>query len=179
VRFWEDIWLGNTPLADQYLSLCNTVQRKNVLVAYVLSHIPLNIEFWRVLNGNKWNDWLNLCQRLMTVNLSNRQDKFVWKLTKSGVFTVKSMYVDLMNEDVQFLHKFLWKLKLPLNIKIFMWFIHGKVLLTKDNLVKHKWKGCTKCCFCDSKETVQHLFISCPFIVLFGAWYTSHIIYHH
>jgi hypothetical protein len=26
-------------------------------------------------------------------------DWFVWKFTKTGVFTVKSMYLDLMNED--------------------------------------------------------------------------------
>jgi hypothetical protein len=45
-----------------------------------------------------------------------------------------------------------------------MCFLRGKVLLTKDNLVKRKWKGCTKCCFCDSKETVQYLFISCTFV---------------
>jgi hypothetical protein len=45
-----------------------------------------------------------------------------------------------------------------------MWFLRGKVLLTKDNLVKHKWKGCIKYFFCDSSEIVQHLFISCPFV---------------
>jgi hypothetical protein len=76
---------------------------------------------------------------------------------------VKSIYLDLMNEDAQFLHKYLWKLKTPLKIKIFMWFLHTKVLLTKDNLVKRNWNGSTKCCFCDSMETVRHLFISCPF----------------
>jgi hypothetical protein len=74
------------------------------------------------------------------------------------------MYLDLMNEDAHYLHKYLWKLKLPFKIKIFMWFLRGKVLLTKDNLIKRKWKGCSKCCFCDSEETVQHLFISCPFV---------------
>jgi hypothetical protein len=69
-------------------------------------------------------------------NLSNQPDRFVWKFTKTSVFTVKSMYLDLMNEDAQFLHKYLWKIKIPLNIKIFMWFLRGKVLLTKDNLIK-------------------------------------------
>jgi hypothetical protein len=32
VRFWEDIWLGDTSLANQYPSLYNIVQRKNVLL---------------------------------------------------------------------------------------------------------------------------------------------------
>jgi hypothetical protein len=123
VHFWEYIWLGDSSLANQYPSLYNIAQRKNVLVANVLSQSPLNIEFRRVLNGNKWNDWLHLCQRLMMVSLSNQLDKFVWKFTKTCVFTVKSMYLDLMNEDAQFLHKYLWKLKLPLKIEIFMWFL--------------------------------------------------------
>jgi hypothetical protein len=33
VRFWEDVWLGNSSLANQYPALCNIAQRKNVLVA--------------------------------------------------------------------------------------------------------------------------------------------------
>ena len=40
------------------------------------------------------------------------------------------------------------------------------MLLTKDNLAKRKWQGCTKCSFCGSEETVEHLFISCPFAQL-------------
>jgi hypothetical protein len=100
----------------------------------------------------------------MMVQLSSdEQDKFVWNLTTSGVFSVKSMYEDLMNDHTVFLRKYLWKLKIPLKIKIFMWFLHNKVLLTKDNLVKRNWVGCSKCCFCGSQETIEHLFISCPF----------------
>jgi hypothetical protein len=144
VRFWEDIWLGNTPLAQQYPSLYNIVQRKNIMVATVLAQTPLNITFRRSLNDYKWNQWLNLCQRLMGVELSNDPDKFVWKLNESGVFTVKSMYLDLMQGHTVFLRKYLWKLKIPLKIKIFMWFLNNKVLLTKDNLLKRNWKGCQK-----------------------------------
>jgi hypothetical protein len=35
-------------------------------------------------------------------------------------------------------------------------------VLTKDNLVKRHWKGCTKCCFCAEQETIQHFFFDCP-----------------
>jgi hypothetical protein len=99
----------------------------------------------------------------MTINLANGQDKFVWNLTTSGGFSVKSMYEDLMNDHTPYLRKYLWKLKIPLKIKIFMWFLSNKVLLTKDNLVKRNWKGCTKCVFCGEHETIEHLFIECPF----------------
>jgi hypothetical protein len=57
-----------------------------------------------------------------------------------------------------------------------MWFLRGKVLLTKDNLIKRKWKGCSKCCFCDSVEMVQYLFISCHFVRI--TWRMIYFIYN-
>jgi hypothetical protein len=113
------------------------------MVATVLAKIPLNITFRRTLNDYKWNQWLHLCQCLMGVELSNDLDKFIWKLTESGVFMVKSMYIDLMQGHTIFYAN--TKLKIPLKIKIFTWFLNNKVLLTKDNLVKLNWKGCQKC----------------------------------
>jgi hypothetical protein len=47
-----------------------------------------------------------------------------------------------------------------------MWFLNNKVLLTKDNLARRNWKGCTKCCFCGAQESIEHLFIACPFAKL-------------
>jgi hypothetical protein len=139
------------------------MQHKNVLVSTVFATVHINISFRRGLNGDKWLKWMHLCQRLMTVTVSVESDKFIWKLTDLGVFSGKSMYLDLMNGHTIFLRKYLWKLKIPLKIKIFMWFLSNKVLLTEDNLAKRKWNRCQKCCFCDSAETVNHLFIDCPF----------------
>jgi hypothetical protein len=48
-RFWEDIWLGDTSLAQQYPVLSNIVH----LVATVLAQNPLNIAFRRAFNENK------------------------------------------------------------------------------------------------------------------------------
>jgi hypothetical protein len=72
------------------------------------------------------------------------------------------MYLDYMDDNTRFLREYIWKIKVPLKIRIFMWFLQPKVLLTKDNLAKRKWKGCNKCCFRDQMETIQHLYISCP-----------------
>jgi hypothetical protein len=117
VRFWEDIWLGDVPLSQQYPSLYNIVHHRDVLVSTVLSQTPLNITFRRGLNDQKYDEWLHLCQRLININLTDEPDKFVWKLTDSGLFTVKSMYLDYMNGHTRFLRKYLWKLKIPLKIK--------------------------------------------------------------
>jgi hypothetical protein len=45
-----------------------------------------------------------------------------------------------------------------------MCFLHKKVLLTKDNLSRRRWNGCKNRCFCDSDETIKHLFLACPFV---------------
>ena len=76
---------------------------------------------------------------------------------------VKSMYVDYMHGHTPYLSKYLWKLKVPLKIKVFMWFLQSKVLLTKDNLIKRQWTGCKRCAFCQSDESVEHLIISYTF----------------
>jgi hypothetical protein len=43
-----------------------------------------------------------------------------------------------------------------------MWFLHRKVILTKDNLVKRNWTSNESCHFCYNKESIQHLFFECP-----------------
>jgi hypothetical protein len=37
VHFWEDVCLGEVPLSEQYPSLYNIVQHKNVLISTVLA----------------------------------------------------------------------------------------------------------------------------------------------
>uniref|UniRef100_A0A453RIP8 Uncharacterized protein n=1 Tax=Aegilops tauschii subsp. strangulata TaxID=200361 RepID=A0A453RIP8_AEGTS len=55
------------------------------------------IQFRRALVGERWNSWLHLVRRLMDVQLSDQADVVNWKLTGNGVFSVKSMYLDLIN----------------------------------------------------------------------------------
>ena len=78
-RFWEDTWLGETPLALQYPSLYSIVQRRDAYVATILQSIPLNIHFRRTLAGNRWEAWLHLVSRLMEVQLSHQPDQLRWK----------------------------------------------------------------------------------------------------
>jgi hypothetical protein len=45
VRFWEGAWLGDLPLSQQYPSLYNIVQYKNILVSTIFASTPINISF--------------------------------------------------------------------------------------------------------------------------------------
>jgi hypothetical protein len=76
-RFWEDTLLGAKPLDQQFPTLFNIVQLKQVSVASVLSQVPLHITFSRALAGNKWSQWLQLFQMLMQVQLCTKHDVFV------------------------------------------------------------------------------------------------------
>ncbi len=58
--------------------------------------------------------------------------------------------------------KKIWKFKIPLKIKIFLWLVLKNRILTKDNLFKRGWRKCDKLCqFCDKEESIQHLFFEC------------------
>uniref|UniRef100_A0A453AXT6 Uncharacterized protein n=1 Tax=Aegilops tauschii subsp. strangulata TaxID=200361 RepID=A0A453AXT6_AEGTS len=55
------------------------------------------IQFRRSLVGERWNAWLHLVRRLMDVQLSDHVDTIYWKLATNGSFSVKSMYLDLID----------------------------------------------------------------------------------
>jgi hypothetical protein len=126
-----------------------------------MSQVPLNIGFRKALTDSRAAWWLHLCNDLIGIQLSDLSDAFKWKLTKSGAFTSRSMYLDYMDDHTKFLRTYIWKIKV--SVKIFsMWFLYRKILLTKHNLAKWNWQGSQKYCFCDHKEPLKHLFISCP-----------------
>ncbi|WVZ53335.1 LOW QUALITY PROTEIN: hypothetical protein U9M48_004295 [Paspalum notatum var. saurae] len=138
VRFWEDTWCGNQPLKLQYPSLFNIVRKKGATVADVMSSVPLNISFRRGLYGERLNYWNELVGRVMNLALRVGRDKFIWGLNKTGVFTVRSMYKHLINNGI-IVSQEIWKTKILLKTKIFMWYVKRGVLLTKDNLAKRNW----------------------------------------
>jgi hypothetical protein len=60
-------------------------------------------------------------------------------------------------------------------IKIFLWYLWKSVILSKDNLAKRQWKGCTHCCFCSEHETIQLLFFYCPMARLM--WFAMNVTF--
>jgi hypothetical protein len=77
-------------------------------------------------------------------------------------FSVKSTYKHLCRNDFGASFKKIWKSKIPLKIKIFMWLVSQDAILTKDNLCKRKWKGNSSCAFCPEKENGNHLLFGYP-----------------
>jgi hypothetical protein len=116
--------------------------------------------------------WQNLAIKLHSVTLSHERDKFRWNLNQNGVFSVKSHYLGLINQNTYNTNKRIWKMKIPLKIKIFCWFLRRGVTLTKDNLAERNWQGNQQCYFCHEIETIRHLFFDCRLARM--VWATVH-----
>jgi hypothetical protein len=70
----------------------------------------------------------------MHVRLNDQNDVFTWNLHQNGIYTIHSRYLVLINNGMANINKQLWRVKIPLKIKIFMWYIKKEVVLMKDNL---------------------------------------------
>ena len=97
---------------------------------------PLQVSFRRALVDNNLLEWQNLVAQISHVDLVDEPDTFSWNITTSKLYTARSHYLHLIDTNPPFRHKNIWKLKIPLKIKIFLWYLQKGVLLTKDNLAK-------------------------------------------
>ena len=120
VRFWEDTWLGATPLMVQYPSLYRIARHKLVTIKQVLGQENPDISFRRDLIGPRLVAWNELLNRLEVIQLSDEPDIFRWKLHQNGKFIVESMYDAMVHCDVPVDNRKLWKPKIPLRVKIFL-----------------------------------------------------------
>jgi hypothetical protein len=91
------------------------------------------VAVWRALVGlgDKLRDCHNLVARLLNDNIQKGRDTFAWSLQVNGIFSVKSMYRHMITSWIR-LSEEVWRTKLLMKIKIFMWYL----VLTKDNLAK-------------------------------------------
>jgi hypothetical protein len=124
----------------RFPELYRIVRKRGVSVASVLNSTPLNVSFRRGLAGERLNEWLKLVSLVLPVNLNNDKDSFIWQIKKNGVFSTQSLYRELMKREKISGNEVFWKAKLPLKIKIFLWYLKKGVILTKDNLSKRRWK---------------------------------------
>jgi hypothetical protein len=175
IRFCEDKWLGNYSFQQQYPSMYNLVRRKSDTVANVFNIIPSNVSFCRYLTGNNLALWNNLVQRIVHIQLTDDEDVLKWNFQQSGQFSVHSMYLELINNGFVDTNKRMWKVRIPLKIKIFMWYMYKGIVLTKDNLARHSWDGNKQCNFCCKDETIRHLFFNCYYARFL--WGLTHITF--
>jgi hypothetical protein len=97
------------------------------------------------------------------------EDKLMWiGGDNSGFPSVKNFYWSIITSKsllkVETWRHSIWKWKVQLKIKLFIWLaLEGKIL-TWDSLQKRGWEGPGRCPLCKlDSETIFHLFKLCPF----------------
>jgi hypothetical protein len=66
-------------------------------------------------------------------------------MDKEWYFPAKSMYNHLCRNETDISFRHLWKSKIPLKIKIWLWLIWHIAIAIKDNLLKTIWVGSASC----------------------------------
>jgi hypothetical protein len=126
------------------------------------------IQFKRTLFGETLQQWEELKEMVDRVQLTEGRDKVKWKIGTSGQFRMKDLYLQLRAEG-SFPQKFLWKTKILMKVRIFLWLMLKCSVVTIENLPRRGWTGDPHCHFCSKTESIDHLLFSCALAKLI--WY--------
>jgi hypothetical protein len=121
------------------------------------------MDFRRSLTVQEYNSWIDLTNSLQRcIPESDAADIVSWALEPKGLFSTKSLYRFLTDWGMPSrVVGLIWKCKMPLKIKFFLWQMFHNKLQVAGTLVKRGWRGNMSCCLCDCVETVNHLLFKC------------------
>ncbi|XP_020097024.1 uncharacterized protein LOC109716088 [Ananas comosus] len=89
------------------------------------------------INTGPGSNLFALRERVGNYRVVQSPDTIGWRWSNNGVFSVKSVYRALSDGGTRDGHASkIWKLQIPLKVKVFCWLVLKKKPLTADNLVK-------------------------------------------
>ena len=117
------------------------------------------------IRRNTWIFFLGECVPNMGV-----RDCHTWEWDPKWVLSVRNAYYRLNDGGLRWAFtKVIWKVKAPLKVMAFIWFPIYRMILTWDNIMKRRWQWSSVCVLCKTEEeSVNHLFLVCPFSVGIG-----------
>jgi hypothetical protein len=137
--------LGECPLRIKFNKLFVICKQQNWDVARVLDEGGINLSFRRNFGREEIVECEELERELEHVTLSDREDSIRWAMSLNGQFSTSSLYRHCSSGVVDVRMEELWRSKLPLKIKNFLWLVFSGRIQTMDNLKKKRWKGEEKC----------------------------------
>ncbi|KAA3490135.1 reverse transcriptase [Gossypium australe] len=169
---WRSIWAAKASLENGLIWKVG-----NLHLVKVADLINSNQREWnRSLIGNTFP--AAEAELILQIPLAkeSHEDLLVWRGELSGEFSVRSSYKLLQNSDPTayalqdiyngFYNK-LWKVNIPLKIKLFIWKISLNYLATRTNLSLRKLTSNSLCPRCGAgEEMTNHLFRYCPVSVM-------------
>ena len=99
--------------------------------------------------------------------MAEGQDQLRWGDNKEGTFNLKEAKNILLELDPLVPDKIwqnLWKHLGWMKIKLFMWVVYHKKILTWDNIQKRGVSGHSRCQLCEAQEAkMEHILNSCTY----------------
>ena len=128
VKFWKDNWCGNSTLCNSFPSLYAFASYKEAWIEEMWDHSG-GEGVWSPRFSRPFNDWE--VERLLVIIRGRRinplaEDCLLWKETKDGIFSVKSIYNILdSRRGVQFPINIIWNPCVPTKVGFFAWEAFG------------------------------------------------------
>ena len=108
-------------------------------------------------------EWARLVELVNQINLSDGRDVTQWILEQRGKYTTRSLYKAMTFGGVKDLVMMkIWKCRIPLKIKFFLWMAFNDRIQAAVQLKKKKWSGPEECKLCGEREAVDHILFLCP-----------------
>ena len=140
VRFWKDKWCGNNALCDSFPPLYALAAFKKAWLVELWDSTGEE-KGWSPRFSRPFNDWeVEEVERLFVTIQgrrlnSNLEDKVLWKETKDGIFSLKSLCSALdSRSDVQFPKSIIWSPCVHTKVGFFYWEASWGKVLTLDQL---------------------------------------------
>jgi hypothetical protein len=159
-RLWKDSINEEIPLCDSLPDLFDLCWEQKITIKDAFDNF-LIISFRRVLRGESMNNWTHIQEILRSLVLSENPDSIYWSLNENKIFSTRSVYKWLERNLAGYHNKWIWKAKVPLKIKVFLWQLCQVVVLTRENMKKRNWSGSPRSSFCNLLESNHHLFFTC------------------
>ncbi|GJW19403.1 RNA-directed DNA polymerase, eukaryota, reverse transcriptase zinc-binding domain protein [Tanacetum coccineum] len=165
VRFWKDVWLGDSALYQRYNRLFRLDVNEDCYVADRWSNNRWNWHWRRHIEGGRIGDmFTDLTAQIQQIELTSDEDSWQWLLGKNGVFTVGETRKHIDRSILPVLDtRTRWSKFLPRRINVFMWRLALDRLPHRFNLSRRGFDiDSILCPLCSrAAETKDHLFSFC------------------
>ncbi|GJY00471.1 hypothetical protein Tco_0357489 [Tanacetum coccineum] len=123
IRFWKDIWVGETPLFTRYNRLYHLDQDKDCLIIDRINNGQWSWNWSRTNLGVRNLAYLcDMLNEIGQLNIDVNEDTCTWSLGRNGTFTVKDARYRIDQNILPTLaHATTWDKSIPRKVNVFMW----------------------------------------------------------
>ncbi|XP_071677232.1 uncharacterized protein [Lolium perenne] len=160
--FWSDWWQGSGPLCSRFPALFSIAADPQITVSRCFGTLGGIPTFRQSLGPPARIELALLLSETAGTQLSDGPDIISWALEPSGKFSVKSLYRRLCQGTPRKHFSDIWKIAVPMKIRIFIWQLLRNRLPSNDNIRRRRGPSSGRCALCSEVEDTAHIFFLCP-----------------